>query len=40
MKNEYYQLRGWDSGTGLPTREKLSELALDEVIEPLKDKVI
>jgi aldehyde:ferredoxin oxidoreductase len=40
MKNEYYQLRGWDSKTGLLTREKLRELALDDVIEPLKDKVI
>jgi aldehyde:ferredoxin oxidoreductase len=40
MKNEYYQLRGWDSGTGLLTREKLSELALDDVIEPLKEKVL
>jgi aldehyde:ferredoxin oxidoreductase len=39
MKNEYYQHRGWDKVTGLLTREKLRELDLDEVIEPLKDKV-
>jgi aldehyde:ferredoxin oxidoreductase len=40
MKNEYYQLRGWNSGTGLLTREKLSELALDDLIEPLNGKVL
>ena len=40
MKNEYYQLRGWDSATGLLTREKLRELALDDVIAPLQEKVV
>jgi aldehyde:ferredoxin oxidoreductase len=29
MKDEYYQLRGWDVGTGLQTRKKLKELSLD-----------
>lgn len=39
MQNEYYQLRGWDSATGLLTRGKLMELDLQDVIEGLKDKV-
>jgi aldehyde:ferredoxin oxidoreductase len=28
MKDEYYEARGWDKGTGVPTREKLVELGL------------
>ena len=28
MKDEYYQLRGWDQKTGAPTRQKLEELKL------------
>ncbi len=28
MKDEYYELRGWDIKTGIPTKEKLSELNL------------
>ena len=28
MLNEYYQLRGWDLKTGIPKKEKLSELGL------------
>ncbi len=31
MKTEYYQLRGWDVATGLPTRYKLQELKLNDV---------
>jgi len=31
MKDEYYQYRGWDQKTGIPTREKLVELGLDDV---------
>lgn len=27
--DEYYDLRGWDRGTGLPTKAKLKELGLD-----------
>jgi len=30
MLDEYYRARGWDVETGLPTREKLVELGLDE----------
>jgi len=29
MKDEYYQLRGWDVPTGLQTRKKLEELGLE-----------
>jgi aldehyde:ferredoxin oxidoreductase len=31
MKTVYYQTRGWDPETGLPTREKLSELGLENI---------
>ena len=30
MLDEYYQARGWDAETGIPLKEKLLELALDE----------
>jgi aldehyde:ferredoxin oxidoreductase len=30
MLDEYYQARGWDVQTGLPTPEKLVELGLQE----------
>jgi aldehyde:ferredoxin oxidoreductase len=37
MKDEYYEIRGWDKETGIPTREKLVELGLeaaaDEVLK-------
>jgi aldehyde:ferredoxin oxidoreductase len=29
MLDEYYELRGWDVKTGLPTRAKLEELGLE-----------
>ena len=29
MMDEYYQLRGWDSKTGLPEKESLNKLGLD-----------
>ena len=31
MKDEYYDIRGWDQETGIPTREKLEELGLGDV---------
>jgi aldehyde:ferredoxin oxidoreductase len=40
MLHEYYCLRGWDPATGLFTRDKLIELGLQDVIQPLKEKVI
>jgi len=30
MLDEYYEARGWDTETGIPTKEKLLELELDE----------
>src|SRR5215207_6842 len=33
----YYQHRGWDAETGKPSREKLSELGLDDIAKDLWD---
>jgi aldehyde:ferredoxin oxidoreductase len=33
MKSTYYNLRGWDSDTGLPTAEKLTELNLEDIVQ-------
>jgi aldehyde:ferredoxin oxidoreductase len=33
--NAYYQMAGWDSVTGAPTRGKYAELALDWVADDL-----
>ncbi len=33
MKKEYYELRGWDAETGIPTPETLQKLGLEESIE-------
>jgi aldehyde:ferredoxin oxidoreductase len=35
MLDEYYHSRGWDVKTGVPTKEKLEELNLDEIISDL-----
>jgi aldehyde:ferredoxin oxidoreductase len=35
MLDEYYQERGWDIKTGIPTKEKLNELGLGYVAEQL-----
>jgi aldehyde:ferredoxin oxidoreductase len=35
MKDSYYGLRGWDQARGLPTREKLEELELEDLIPDL-----
>lgn len=41
MKQEYYQLRGWDSISGLQTRTKLEELNLKDIADGLeKQKLI
>jgi len=32
MIDRYYELRGWDRKTGLPTREKLVELGLEDTV--------
>jgi aldehyde:ferredoxin oxidoreductase len=38
MKSEYYNLRGWDVETGLPTKTKLEELDLSDVAEDLASR--
>jgi aldehyde:ferredoxin oxidoreductase len=40
LKDEYYQLRGWDAPTGFLKKDTLKRLDLEDVIEPLKGKVI
>lgn len=35
MKDAYYEFRGWDKATGIPSREKLRELNLDHLIGDL-----
>jgi aldehyde:ferredoxin oxidoreductase len=32
MKDEYYEIRGWDKETGIPTKAKLDELEIGNVI--------
>lgn len=38
MKDEYYDLRGWDKETGIPTREKLEELGLGDVADEVQER--
>ncbi len=38
MKDEYYEIRGWDKETGIPTREKLVELGLEDVADEVLGK--
>jgi len=33
MREEFYQLRGWDPRTGCPGAEKLHELGLSDLLE-------
>ncbi len=37
MKSEYYQLRGWDVSTGIPTVARLKELGLGDMIAGLEN---
>ena len=38
MLDEYYQLRGWDVTTGLPTRSALDDLGLKEIVPALDER--
>lgn len=38
MKDEYYQLRGWDVASGLQTKAKLKELGLQDIVANISDK--
>jgi len=40
MKDEYYELRGWDLKTGLLRKDTLKKLDLEDVIGPLKGKAL
>jgi len=40
MLDEYYQMRGWDIKTGIPTRKKLLEDGLADVVEDLEKRKI
>ncbi len=35
MLDQYYEFRGWDKKTGIPTREKLQELGLTDIADDL-----
>ena len=35
MISEYYECRGWDKDTGVPTKKKLEELGLEEVAQDI-----
>jgi aldehyde:ferredoxin oxidoreductase len=36
MKDEYYQIRGWDRETGIPTPQRLLRLDLPDIAEDMK----
>jgi len=38
MKDEYYQLRGWDVATGFQTKAKLEELGLQDITKDLESR--
>ena len=38
LKDEYYEQRGWDAPSGLPTRGKLAELELEDVASDLEGR--
>ncbi len=38
MKDEYYERRGWDKETGIPTRQKLIELGREDVADEVLGK--
>ncbi|MGD9366373.1 MAG: aldehyde ferredoxin oxidoreductase C-terminal domain-containing protein, partial [Desulfobacteraceae bacterium] len=37
MKDEYYDIRGWDKETGIPTKAKLEELGLGDAAQAVAD---
>jgi aldehyde:ferredoxin oxidoreductase len=37
MLDEYYELRGWDVRTGLPTEQRLRDLGLEYTIDELRN---
>ncbi|NLG50845.1 MAG: hypothetical protein GX552_12125, partial [Chloroflexi bacterium] len=35
VMDEYYRLQGWDVETGWPTRERMQELGMGEMYDPM-----
>jgi len=40
MKEDYYELRGWDIETGIPTKQTLEKLGLKDVADDLDKRGI
>ncbi len=40
MKDEYYRIRDWDLKTGLPVRESLKSIDLEDVADDLEKRGI
>jgi aldehyde:ferredoxin oxidoreductase len=38
MLSEYYELRGWDKSSGLQTKQKLTELDLEDIAQDLAQR--
>ena len=38
MKDEFYELRGWDVATGLHTEKQLKALDLEDISEAMKER--
>ena len=38
LKDEYYELRGWDVASGLPNESKLEELGLQDIAGDLRER--
>jgi len=36
MLDQYYDFRGWDRETGIPTRERLLELGLKDIADDME----
>ncbi|MCP4716717.1 MAG: aldehyde ferredoxin oxidoreductase, partial [Deltaproteobacteria bacterium] len=36
MLDQYYEFRGWDKNSGIPTRDKLIELGLDDIADDMQ----
>lgn len=38
MKDEYYQLRGWDAATGLQTNKQLESIGLGDIVSEMEER--
>ena len=38
MKDEYYQLRGWDVATGLQTKAQLEGIGLGDIVGEMEEQ--